>query len=247
MNMTVGEGVGSMRQSPMNNMNLSFCIRFFVMMVASIMLISCANTVVTKPVPELKIQVSIVFDETIDATQYNYYFIFSSQTPQTIRNGYFFIPGDTTNNTSIVNDDELPEFYKDYFSTWDGVFKMGDPTTLQSIMGPFPKNTTLNGHENYSLIVVNPFRYRVLSKTVSFTVSQSDLGGIDDRLYYTVVMTKKTQADTNQGSTTDSNNILDDLNAPQSIALMPNEFNNYSDDDIGGSGNGIKSCVVQVK
>ena len=227
----------------MNNMNLPFWPRFFVMIVASIMLISCANTVVTKPVPELKIRVSIRFDAPINTGRYNYYFIFSSQTPKTISNGHFFIPGDATNHLGI-NNNQLSDFYEGYFSTWDGVFTIGEPT-LQSTMGPFPTDTSLDGHENYSLIVANSFNYEVSSNTISFTVYESDLGGINDRLYYTVVMTKKTQDSANQGNTIDINNIQDDLNASQSIALMPNESNNYSDDGV--SDDGIQSCDVQVK
>ena len=173
----------------------------------------CARTV-SPLTPDITISFKITFREAIDTSKYNYYLIFSTESPpfvpqQNIEE-YFITPGrsfDTFN--SHYRSREISYYYATYFSTWSDYILLSNQSIslYKSNSTGFSASTTLDSHAQYqaSLGAAIESNQATQPKTLEYQfplslLSDTTLTTSEKTLYYTLVTSERNTKGTNEGT-----------------------------------------------
>ena len=178
-----------------------------------VILSGCANTVTLKESPGTNVTFSITFDSIPSFSNYNYYIVYGSSSfnlNSSLSSNYFFIPGESFNQTTVDTISAgtgLIDFYTKYFQTWGGILTL-KPTDITLTKGPFSDSTN-SDEEHFSYLSTNHSinNYQVSGSTISFTVPVSDLTISGNILFFSIITTKGNNPNNTQDLVSDIQSI----------------------------------------
>lgn len=179
----------------------------------------CAHTATVKESLGNAITFSITFDAAPSFDTYSYYIIYAdtSFTINTSANSnYFFLPGAAYVDLFVRGSYVLADYYTNYFSTWDGAIQLFAYNAAFTD-GPFSIQSD-DDHSSFSPTTPTLTEYRVNGSTITFTIDSNYLKITESSLYFSLVITKKTNANESLGT-----NILDMTTQQQGLTLIANQ------------------------
>ena len=190
-----------------------FNVKAMIILMVSLFLMGCAKTVTIKEKAGTEVTFSITFNGPPSFNNFNYTIIYGSASfnlNTSLSSNYFFIPGESINETTIdtiSSGKGLGHFYSTYFHTWGGVMNL-KPTDITLTKGPFSSSTNTDAeHFAYTSNNLSINNYKVSGNTISFTIPITDLGISGNILYFSIATSKGNAPNNTQDLVTDIQSI----------------------------------------
>ncbi len=178
----------------------------------------CAKTVTLKETAGQNVTFAITFQSSPNFLNYNYYIVYgttSFELNTSLSSNYFFIPGESVNQTTldtISGGSGFQDFYSKYFKSWGGILTLKS-TDITLTKGPFSESTNTDAeHFAYESNNVSINDYKVTTNTISFTIPISEIDISGNILYFSIITSKGT----------DENNTQDLVSDIQSVEIISN-------------------------